>query len=273
MIQAINDQHFEAMERPMGQMGAGRTDFAELFGDATKTAILGTAKTAAVANSAADPVSTAPAGQTTLGDPDVQGWLNSYYAEVTADNPLDTGSANTSYQPAPGAGNNYSTGTVYGPDAIYTQALANQNGNVFASLTGQNAASFTSQLPGVPGVQMQQSFDQSLALENAQRLASGQPIDTAAYWSNPGSISYDGTTYTSAELGYAGPGQSSGPEPIYIALGNQIPGTDTYSVPGYSGTVKGITPGFYTLQQLEQAGLKAGQPDAQIHPGSWTTSG
>jgi hypothetical protein len=25
---------------------------------------------------------------------------------------------------------------------------------------------------------------------------------------------------------------------------------------------------YYTLQQLEQAGLKAGQPDAQFHPGS-----
>src|ERR1022692_977981 len=61
--------------------------------------------------------------------------------------------------------------------------------------------------------------------------------------------------------------------PIYISQANQIQGTNTFSVPGYTGTVTGIQPGlYYTLQQLEQAGLQSGQPDAQFHPGSWTTT-
>jgi hypothetical protein len=159
---------------------------------------------------------------------------------------------------------------VYGPEQIFTQAMANQAGNDFASKTGDNPAQFTSQLPGLPTAQAQNEYDSSLALENAQRLSTGQPIDTAAYWSDPGPLNYMGNTYTSQELGYAGPGQSSGPEPIYISQGDQIRETGTYSVPGYSGTVTGIQPNrYYTLQQLEQAGLKSGQPDAQFHPGSW----
>ena len=110
-----------------------------------------------------------------------------------------------------------------------------------------------------------------MAEQNAQRLATGQAIDTAAYWSDPGSVKLDGTTYTSQELGYAGAAQSSGPEPIFISKANQVPGTDTFTVPGYSGTVKGIQPGaYYTLDQLVKAGLKAGQPDAQYYPGSWS---
>ncbi|MGA3044180.1 MAG: hypothetical protein ABSF54_25675, partial [Bryobacteraceae bacterium] len=125
--------------------------------------------------------------------------------------------------------------------------------------------------PGIPATAAQQAYDALLANENAQRLASGQPIDTAAYWSDPGPVSYDGVTYTSQELGYAGPGQSSGAEPIYIS--QAIPGTNTFAVPGYSGTVTGIEPNrYYTLQQLEQAGLQAGQPDAQFHPGSWSVN-
>jgi hypothetical protein len=268
MIQAMYNQRFEVLERPPGQTAAGSANFAELFGDATKTAAQGTALPAASAASVSDPVSTVPAAQTSLGDPDVQGWLNSHYAEQGA--PSD---ANISYQPATGAGNNYAAGAVYGPDAIYAQALANQDGNSFASSMGDNAAEFTSQLPGIPSRQVQQEFDQRLALENANRLASGQPIDTTAYWSDPGSIATGGQTYTAQELGYAGPGQSSGPEPIYISQANQIQGTDTFSVGGYTGTVTGIQPGrYYTLQQLEQAGLKAGQPNGQFQPGSWTTT-
>jgi hypothetical protein len=213
-------------------------------------------------------VSTVPAAQTSLGDPDVQGWLNSYYAEMGV-----ASAANTPYQAAPGAGSRYSADSVYGPDQIYTQAVYNQGGYDFAALTGGNPANFTSQLPGIPATPAQKAYDSLLALDNAQRLASGQPIDTGAYWSDPGPTSYGGHMYTSKELGYAGPGQSSGPEPIYISQGNQVPGTNTFSVPGYSGTVTGIKPDcYYTLQQLEQAGLKAGQPDAQFHPGSWTTT-
>jgi hypothetical protein len=84
-------------------------------------------------------------------------------------------------------------------------------------------------------------------------------------------MTVNGITYTSQELGYAGPGQSSGPQPIFISQANQIPGTNTFSVPCYNGTVSGIQPGrYYTLQQLEKAGLPAGQADGQAHPGSWT---
>jgi hypothetical protein len=268
MIQAMYNQRLEVLERPPGQTAAGSANFAELFGDATKTATQGAALSAAFADSVSGPVSPVPAAETSLGDPDVQGWLNSYYAERGA-----ASAANTSYQPATGAGNNFPAGSVYGPDAIYAQALANQVGNSYASLTGDNAAEFTSQLPGIPSQPAQQEFDRRLALENLQRLESGQPIDTTAYWSDPGAITTGGHTYTSQELGYAGPGQSSGPQPIYISIANQIQGTDTFSVPGYTGTVTGIQPGrYYTLQQLEQAGLKSGQPDAQFHPGSWSTT-
>jgi len=273
MIQAMHIQHFEAMERPAAKTPPGSDDFAELFGDATHVATPRTelpAASAASAPSVPSPVSTAPAAPASLGDPDVQGWLNSYYAEMGA---ASNGPANIPYQPAPGAGSNYSADSIYGPDQIYTQALYNQNGYVFANLTGGNPANFTSQLPGIPTTPAQQEYDSLLANENAQRLASGQPIDTAAYWSDPGPVTYQGHTYTSQELGYAGPGQSSGPEPIYISRGEQIAGTDTFFVPGYSGTVTGIQPErYYTLQQLEQAGLKTGQPDAQFHPGSWTTT-
>lgn len=268
MIQAMHNQRFEVIERPSAQAAAGSADFAELFGDATKTVPHGTALLAAPAHSASSPVSTASAAQPSLGDPDVQGWLNSYYGEMG-----EASAAGISYQPAPGAANNFPSGTMYSPDAIYTQALDNQIGNSFASLTGDNAAQFTFQLPGIPSQEVQQQFDQTLALENAQRLASGQAIDTTAYWSDPGPIDYEGTTYTSQELGYAGPGQSSGPQPIYISTANQVPGTNTFSVPGYNGTVTGIQPGsYYTLQQLEQAGLPAGQPNGQFQPGSWTTT-
>jgi hypothetical protein len=250
-LQAVRNQRFDEMERPLGQTAEGRTDFSDLFGDATK---------------AATPAVDRPAPPPTLGDPDVQGWLNSYYAEMG-----DPSEANAPYQAAPGAANNYPAGSVYGPEQVYTQALYNQGGTAFAALTGGNPADFTSQLPGIPATAAQQAYDALLANENAQRLASGQPIDTAAYWSDPGPVSYDGVTYTSQELGYAGPGQSSGAEPIYIS--QAIPGTNTFAVPGYSGTVTGIEPNrYYTLQQLEQAGLQAGQPDAQFHPGSWSVN-
>ncbi|HXM40247.1 MAG TPA: hypothetical protein VN924_03295 [Bryobacteraceae bacterium] len=310
MIQAIHNQRIEVMEKPEGQTAPPNADFAALFGAAAKptapaagvpsasvdpvsnpavipvpvaqtaagaagyTAWFGAAAPAAITATAAPspsvsgPASTAPAIGTSLGDPDVQGWLNSYYAEQGA--PSD---ANISYQPAAGAGNNYAAGTVYSPDAIYTQALANQDGNSFATSMGDNAAEFTSQLPGIPSQQVQQQFDQDLALENAGRLASGQAIDTTAYWSDPGSITMGGQTYTAQQLGYAGPGQSSGPLPIYISEADRNAGTDTFSVGGYTGTVTGIQPGkFYTLQQLEQAGLPAGQSSGQFQPGSWTTT-
>jgi hypothetical protein len=268
MIHAMSNQRFESMERPLSQTAAAGGDFAELFGDVTRSANRGTALPAPAADSAPGTVSTASPAATSLGDPDVQGWLNSYFAELGV-----ASEANMSYQPAPGAASNYTAASVYGPDQIYTQAIYNQGGNAFAALTGSNPAEFTSQLPGIPSAQAQQEYDSLLANENAQRLASGQPIDTAAYWSDPGPVDYAGTIYTSQELGYAGPAQSAGPEPIYISQGEQIQGTNTFMVPGYSGTVTGIKANqYYTLQQLEQAGLKAGQPDAQYYPGSWTTT-
>lgn len=215
-----------------------------------------------------------PDAQTKLGDPDVQAWLNSTYAEQGAANPfLGVGgiSAATSFLPADGAATKYQADSIYGPDQIYAQALANQVGNAYAAMTGENPASFTSQLPGIPSVQAQQMYDKMLAHENALKLESGQPIDTAAYWSDPGPLTINGHTYSAKELGYAGAAQSSGPEPIYISQSNQVAGTNTFTVPGYTGTVSGIQPGrYYTLQQLEQAGLPTGQPDAQIYPGSWS---
>jgi hypothetical protein len=268
MIQAMYNQRFEVLERPVSPLTAGSGDFAELFGGATETATPGTPLAAAPIASVPSTASALPGAQTSLGDPDVQGWLTNFFTEMGA-----ASEANIPYQPAPGAGNTYPAGSVYGPDQIYTQALYNQGGYQFAALTGSNPAEFTSQLPGIPTTPAQQEYDSLLANENAQRLASGQPIDTAAYWSDPGPINFEGHTYTSQELGYAGPGQSSGPEPIYISQGDQVPGTDTYSVAGYKGTVTGIQPGrYYTLQQLEQAGLQSGQPDAQFQPGSWTTT-
>jgi hypothetical protein len=275
MIQAMSNQRFEGIERPLGQTAAGSADFAELFGDATTTPTWGAARPAATADSLSSLASTVPASGTpntvpatagSLGDPNVQTWLNSFYTEIGAPT-----FANTPYQAAPGAPSNYSADSVYGPDQIYTQALYNQGAYLFANLTGGNPAASMTQLPGIPSAQAQQDWDRLLALGNAQRLATGQAIDTAAYWSDPGTISFEGQTYTAQELGYAGPGQSSGPEPIYISQNDQVPGTNTFTVPGYSGTVKGLQPNcYYTLQQLEQAGLKSGQPDAQYHPGSWS---
>lgn len=268
MIQAIYNRLLEVLDRPLGHTAPGNEGFAELFGHAAKTANRGAGQPAASTDSVSDPPHTLSAAQTSLGAPDVQGWLDSYYVEKGAAN-----SATVSYQPAPGAGDNFPAGSVYGPDAVFAQALANQAGNAFASMTGNNAAEFTSQLPGIPSQPVQQEFDRRLALENLQRLESGQPVDTTAYWSDPGPITTGGKTYTSQDLGYAGPGQSSGPQPIYISRANRIQGADTYSVPGYAGSVTGIQPGrYYTLKQLEQAGLKAGQPDAQFHPGSWSAT-
>jgi hypothetical protein len=268
MINALYSQRFEIMERleaPETQTAAGKAgDFAALFGDATKTATP-TALPAPSANTTSQPAVADTGIDSKLGDPDVQAWLNSYWTEQGA-----PGEANISYQPAQGAGSNYPANGIWGPDAIYAQALANQAGNAFAKLTGDDPVSLTSKLPGIPTRQAQDEYNQRLALENAYRLASGQPIDTTAYWSDPGSITLDGTTYTSAELGYAGPAQSSGPQPIFISDANQV-APNTYSVPGYTGTVTGIQPGrFYTLQQLQQAGLPSGQPDGQFHPGSWS---
>jgi hypothetical protein len=271
MIEPTYNLYLETLERSVGATAGQRsTEFAELFGDATKTTTQSVEQRATPAGSSSDSVTAAPAAQASLGDPDVQGWLTSYHTEMG-----DSGNANNvSYQPAPGAGNNFPDGSVYGPDAVYTQALDNQIGNSFAGLTGENPGDYTSQLPGIPSQQAQQTFDQALALENAQRLATGNAIDTNAYWSDPGSITYGGITYTSQELGYAGPAQSSGPQPICISVANQVQGTNTFTVPGYSGTVTGIQAGcYYTLQQLEQAGLQVGQPDAQFHPGSWTLTG
>ncbi|MGA2134480.1 MAG: hypothetical protein ABSH50_19490 [Bryobacteraceae bacterium] len=261
MIQALQ-QAFQPLEVQSSRTSAENDlRFAELFGTAADRS---TAQAAAPADSS---------GQV-LGSPDVQSWLNSFYAQQAKLNlPGDQAmglSATTPWEPAAGAGDLYTPDTMYGPDQVYTQALANQVGNQFATLTGTNAADLTSQLPGVPSQQAQNAFDSWLAQSNAQRLASGQPIDTSAYWSDPGPVTLNGTTYTSAQLGYCGPGQSSGPEPIYIASNNQV-GPDTFTVPGYSGTVKGIQPNqYYTLQQLEKAGLQTGQPDAQYHPGSWS---
>jgi len=296
MIQAVSNLRFEAIERPteaiekpQSQAAAGPVTFEMLFEDAaeaaipktdvsTATAATASAATASAASASAASASaasasdaaasTASAADTSLGDPDVQGWLDSYWAE--AGNASD---AHISYQPVAGAPNNYPAGSVIGPDTIYTQALDNQLSTVFSGLTGDNPAEYQSQLPGIPSQQVQQQFDQNLAMENAQRLSLGDAIDTSAYWSDPGPINYEGTTYTSQELGYAGPEQSSGPQPIYISEANQIGTTGTYGVPGYSGTVSGIQPGrYYTLQQLEQAGLQTGQPDTQDHPGSWSTT-
>jgi hypothetical protein len=269
MIEAIHNQLFAPQELTPGQTAAGSANFAELFGDATKTATQLVAQPAAPV--ASTPTSKLPIPQSSLGDPDVQAWLNSYYAERTTSNPEDAESAQIPYEPNLGAGSNYSANSVIGPDQIYTQALYNQNGYLFANMTGSNPANFTSQLPGIPTQQAQKEFDGELALENAGRLASGQPIDTAAYWSDPGSVTVDGQTFTSQQLGYAGAAQSSGPEPIYISQGDQVPGTNNFSGPGYSGTVTGVQPDrYYTLQQLEQLGLKSGQPDTQFQPGSWS---
>jgi hypothetical protein len=251
MIQAMSNQRFEATERPPGQTAAGSADFAELFQDAAKANIQTMDQPTPLAASASNAQASASDAQPTLGDPDVQGWLNTYYAQIG-----DSTDAAISDQPATGAGNNYPDGSVYGPDAIYTQALDNQIGNSFAGLTGANAADYTGQLPGIPSPQAQQQSDQELAMENAQRLSWGQAIDTSAYWSDPGALNFEGT---------------SGPQPILISAADEIGTTGTYGVPGYSGTVSGVQPGcFYTLQQLEQAGLSSGQPDTQFHPGSWT---
>jgi hypothetical protein len=268
MIQAISNQSFAAQGRPPDPMLAGKVDdFAEFFGDATRAVPKPAVSVPAVPVPAASvSAASASAAQTSLGDPDVQGWLTSFYTEYG-----NASAANISYQAAPGAGANFPTGSVFGPDAIFSQALANQDGNAFATMAGDSPASFTSQLPGIPTQAAQQEFDRRLSLENLERLQSGQPIDTTAYWSDPGPITTGGVTYTSQELGYAGPGQSSGPQPIYISSTGQVPGTDSYSVPGYTGTVTGIQPDrYYTMAQLEQAGLQSGQPDAQFHPGSWT---
>ncbi|HLY19141.1 MAG TPA: hypothetical protein VKR61_18060 [Bryobacteraceae bacterium] len=275
MIHSIYNQRFEVIERAPGRSAPDRADFTALFGDASDPAG-STPEAPAAPNSTSGSTQAAsvPSGQSSLGDPDVQLWLNNYYAELSASNPQFANSATIPYQPAPGKGaDNYPAGSVYGPQQIYTQALYNQNDGLFSALVGRDPSDSMSQLPGIPTQPAQQAYDRELALENAQRLALGQPIDTAAYWSDPGPLNFDGHTYTSQELGYCGAGQSSSPEPIYISQGNQIPGTNTFSVPGYSGAVTGIQPErYYTLQQLEQAGLKSGQPDAQFHPGSWSTA-
>lgn len=265
MIHALYNQRFEIMERLETPTAAGDAGaFAALFGDATKTA-RPAAPPATSADTTPQPASTDTGTDASLGDPDVQAWLNSYWKEQGAPSEADI-----SYQSATGAGNNYPAGGIWGPDAIFAQALANQAGNAFAKLTGDDPTDLTSQLPGIPTQQAQNEYDQRLAMENAGRLASGQPIDTTAYWSDPGSITLDGTTYSSAQLGYAGLAQSSGPQPIYISCANEV-APNTFSVPGYTGTVTGIQPGrFYTLQQLQQAGLSTGQPDGQFHPGSWS---
>jgi hypothetical protein len=268
MIQAMYNVRSDVMERPPVQTAAASGSFAALFGDATKTITHAPEAPAVPPKSVSSPASTAPADETSLGDPDVQDYLNSYWS---ADE--QPSAAQISYQPAQGAVDSFPAGTVYGPDAVYTQAVANQIGNFFAGLAGDNPANLTAQLPGIPSQQVQQQFDQTLAIENAGRLASGQPIDTSAYWADPGPITMNGVTYTSQQLGYVGPGQSSGPQPIFISVANQVAGTDSYTVGGYSGTVTGIQPGrYYTLQQLEQAGLQAGQPDTEFYPGSWTTT-
>jgi len=265
MIQSLQQQDFSPTTI---QWKPPKTAGADDFTNELELAAGSTAATAKVSQPA-----DANSGEE-LGDPDVQDWLNSFYTQQAALNlPGDQAmglNATVSYEPASGAPDLYSPDSMYGPDQIYQQALANQVGNQFATLSGANAADLTGQLPGIPTVQAQQAFDNWLAQTNAQRLASGQAIDTSAYWSDPGPVTLDGVTYTSAQLGYCGPGQSSGPEPIYIAANNQV-GTNTFTVPGYSGTVTGIQPNrYYTLQQLEAAGLKAGQPNAQLNPGSWS---
>ncbi|HVN05679.1 MAG TPA: hypothetical protein VMT86_14755 [Bryobacteraceae bacterium] len=265
MIQATYRQWFSVPEKAAAQSSSAQTPTAEPSSESSNFNALFSDVTQSSTASSSNPAS---ATATSLGDPDIQDWLNSYWKQQG-----DANAANISYEAADGAGTAYQTSTVYGPDAIYQQALENQIGNAFGSLTGDSATDLTSKLPGIPSEQVQQQFDYDLAIENAQRLASGQPIDTSAYWTDPGSIDYNGQVFTAQDLGYAGPGQSSGPEPIYISTANQVPGTNTYNVPGYAGTVTGITPGrYYTLQQLEQAGLKPGQPDGQFNPGSWTTN-
>jgi len=182
MIQAMNNQSFGAIERPQVQTAAGSADFAELFQDAAKANIQKMDQPTPLAASASDsvdiasaaqassePASTVPAAQATLGDPDVQGWLNTYYAQIG-----DSTDAAISDQPATGAGNNYPDGSVYGPDAIYTQALDNQIGNSFAGLTGANAADYTGQLPGIPSPQAQQQSDQELAMETRSGCRGGK---------------------------------------------------------------------------------------------------
>lgn len=265
MIQSLQQQDFSpTIMQWKPPATAGADDFANVLGSAG-----GSGAASARAVQPAD-----SSGGEELGSPNVQSWLNSFYAQQAALNmPGDQAmglNATVSYEPASGAADLYSPDSMYGPDQIYQQALSNQVGNQFATITGMNATDLTAQLPGIPTVQAQQAFDNWLAQNNAQRLASGQAIDTSAYWSDPGPVTLDGVTYTSAQLGYCGPGQSSGPEPIYIASNNQV-GANTFTVPGYSGTVTGIQPNrYYTLQQLEQAGLQAGQPNAQLNPGSWS---
>jgi len=281
MMQAIGNQYFEpileTLQRQLGQKGSESepaSQFAGLFRSETKTAASETslpARTAVPTNpepQSSPPTLDEPAG---LGSPNVQAYLNSYYAQADASSGgSGVLSASTPYEPPAGAAPSNLDEGLYGPDAIYAQALANQSANNFAASTG--LPNVAAQLPGIPSRQAQQAFDQNLAYSNAERLLAGDAIDTAAYWSDPGSITIQGKTFSSAQLGYAGPGQSSGPEPIFISDANQR-GPDTFTVPGYSGTVTGIQPGhFYTLQQLEQAGLKTGQPDAQFVPGSWSTA-
>ncbi len=272
MIQAMHHLRMEGIEKSIAPTAAkSETEFADMFGSAASTGSPA-GRLASGAGTSLPGAPKPPSSGSQLGTPDVQSWLNSYYAEQAAANPLGnyTTAASESYQPEKGAPTNFAIDGVFGPDAIFAQALQNQAGNAFTQMTGGSVTGLTSQLPGIPTPQAQTEFDRRLALENADRLASGQPIDTTAYWSDPGSITTGGTTYTSAQLGYAGAAQSSGAQPIFISTANQV-GPNTYNVPGYSGTVTGIQPErYYTLQQLEKAGLAAGQPDAQFHPGSWT---
>jgi len=279
MIQALHNQLVTAIERPRAQSSTSSGDFEDLFEDAAQSAKTDTSSPASsmatsTPASTASSTTAAATTSTTLGEPDVQAWLTSYYTELAATNPtISAQEANIPFQPTSGDATNYPAGSVYGPDQVFTQALYNQNAGEFATETGQDPNNFMSQLPGVPSAAAQQNWDWDLAINNAQRLANGQAIDTAAYWSDPGSINYDGVTYTAQQLGYAGPGQSSGPEPIYISQSDQVQGTNEYTVPGYSGTVTGIQPNcYYTLQELQQAGLPSGQPDAQYNPGSWSTT-
>ena len=281
MIQGIRHQSYEPLlDLPQGQATRSRSasGFEGLFRSATGP-VAQDGKPPAQTNGPAGPgqqPQRTPDRPVGLGDPNVQAWLNSYYAQeqkagASSGATGDT-TATTSYAPATGAALSALDEGMYGPDAIYEQALANQAGNSLAALTGENPVNFTAQLPGIPSLQAQQGFDHQLAYSNAQRLLAGEPIDTAAYWSDPGPLTIGGKTFTSQQLGYAGPGQSSGPEPIWISDANQV-GANTFTVPGYSGTVTGIQPGrFYTLQQLEQAGLKTGQPEARFVPGSWSST-
>ncbi len=272
MIHPLNNRSFEAMEsRALQPPPRTASAFADLFGSATTPA---TRTATRPADSVADPTRTLPGSQPVLGKPDVQGFLTTFYAQRAAETSTPGGamSASTPFQAPAAAPTIWSPDDPYGPDQIFQQAISNQCANAFASLTGTDPATITAQLPGIPTTQAQQQFDSWLAQSNAQRLASGQPIDTGAYWSDPGPVTLNGVTYTSQQLGYCGPGQSSGPEPIFISIADQV-GPDTYTVGGYQGTVKGIQPGrYYTLQQLEQAGLPSGQADTRFYPGSWTQS-